>query len=229
MSPNINSCVHSFLNELSKKTPKFYRFVGLYNFGGEEERSFVFNGKESFSGQAFSFIQATGVFDEKEVNITAKEQLNIQDNQVSEECEEFIQAYHSDDEVEMVDGLVDILFTLANFQRMNEAFEIAVQPKFLTKLGIVTVLLSEIDLITEAEDQWLVESAKEIAINNRAKYTHDIREALSWEIKEEDLLDGITLHSNVVGSQIFYCLKDKNGKVRKHKNFKRVDLKGLKK
>ena len=148
---------------------------------------------------------------------------------------EFSSAVNQGDRVEAVDGLVDVIFTMVNFDFIiieivnipleENRFEkyVSCTKRYYTYL-LKKKLNSFFDMNIREED--IINSAKLIEINNSNKYTNNLQEAINWDI---DLSDGLATHivATPVGDEVYFCLKDKNGKVRKHKNFKKVDLKFL--
>lgn len=184
---------------------------------------------KTFRIGAVKFISCTGLIHN---NLTPKgwaESLWTQNNQVVEELKELIYGLETKDKKEVYDGIVDYLFTVANFESMihkaqldSDAYtSLICNINYINELSYKAqnLLLDNLGIV---EDNHLVKSCEVIVENNKLKYTPYKEEALSWEIPNND--DGISLTETVVNRQEWYCLKDKYGKVRKHKNFKKVDL-----
>jgi len=157
--------------------------------------------------------------------------------QVKEEVLELFTAYGTTDTVEIVDGIIDTHFTWCNFEFMvNEikamsvkdpkildVFEGAVSAELIDLVGGIAPVAFQLKL--PVDQDVLLGAARLIIENNRLKYTQDSKEAYGWEI-EQDGTD-IKVVSTAVDGSIWYCLKDKHGKVRKHKNFQKVKLEDL--
>ena len=139
-----------------------------------------------------------------------------------EEVDETLKAIEENDIIEYYDGLADILFT-ATFllpldNRLNVDFNIGAQDLSMHKeyeeLGdqIVEILKREdIDL------EILNEVCNRVIENNKQKITTNQEEFLSWEsdhYPKSLVIDGVN----------YYFLVDENGKVKKHKGFKEIDI-----
>lgn len=185
-----------------------------------------------FSKSAIDFQVKTGLISDVKNLESLYQALSVQKEQVAEELTEFYHAVILGDKVEAVDGLVDVIFTMVNFDFIiREIVNIPVEEKRFEKYVSCTKryytfmlkknLNSFFDMNIREDD--IINSAKLIEINNANKYTNNLQEAINWDI---DLSDGLATHivATPVGDEVYFCLKDKNGKVRKHKNFKKVDL-----
>lgn len=142
-----------------------------------------------------------------------------------EEVDETLEAIEENDIVEYYDGLADILFTatflLTLDNRLNVDFNIGDSDlsmhKEYTELGnkIVEILKrDDIDL------EILNEVCDRVIENNKQKITTNQEEFLSWESDHYPKsleIDGVN----------YYFLVDENGKVKKHKGFKELDIKDL--
>lgn len=190
-----------------------------------------------FSESAISFQVKTGLISDVKDLYSLYSSLSVQTDQVSEEMLEFYHAVILGDKVEAVDGLVDVIFTMVNFDFITQnIFEITGENEILD--NEISHIKNEYKyLIKEVLDDFLsmgikekdiINSAKIIEINNSNKYTNNLQEAINWDI---DLSDGLATHivATPVDEEVYFCLKDKNGKVRKHKNFKKFDLNFLNK
>lgn len=190
-----------------------------------------------FSESAIDFQVKTGLIADVKNLESLYEALKVQTEQVAEEIEEFHHAVVIGDKVEAVDGLVDVIFTMVNFDFIlwkiinipedESKFEnyISCIKRYYLHL-VKNNLDSFFDMNIKEKD--IINSAKLIEINNANKYTNNLQEAINWDI---DLSDGLATHivATPVKDEVYFCLKDKNGKVRKHKNFKKVDLNFLNK
>lgn len=190
-----------------------------------------------FQQEAVNFIVRTGLWSRDLPHLTLVENLNVQMRQVKEEVLELFTAYGTTDTVEIVDGIIDTHFTWCNFEfmvneikamsvkepKILEVFEGAVSAELIDLIGGIAPVAFQLKL--PVDQDVLLGAARLIIENNRLKYTQDSQEAYGWEI-EQDGTD-IKVVSTAVDGSIWYCLKDKHGKVRKHKNFQKVKLEDL--
>lgn len=96
---------------------------------------------------------------------------------------------------------------------------IAADKLFIGKLGIDT------DKYLEA----VVKSLEAVCENNLSKFTQDKSVADSWvgKFTKAQIKEGFHIRESVVDGATWYSIVDGNGKFRKHKNFKGVDLKPI--
>lgn len=185
-----------------------------------------------FSESAIAFQVKTGLIADVKNLKSLYNSLSVQTDQVSEEMLEFYHAVVIGDKVEAVDGLVDVIFTMVNFDFITQnIYEIVGENKTIENdtrciKNDYNYLIKEVwndFLKMGVKEDDIINSAKLIEINNANKYTNNLQEAINWDI---DLSDGLATHivATPVDEEVYFCLKDKNGKVRKHKNFKKVDL-----
>lgn len=185
-----------------------------------------------FSESAIAFQVKTGLIADVKNLKSLYNSLSVQTDQVSEEMLEFYHAVVIGDKVEAVDGLVDVIFTMVNFDFITQnIYEIVGENKTMENdtrciKNDYNYLIKEVwndFLKMDVKEDDIINSAKLIEINNANKYTNNLQEAINWDI---DLSDGLATHivATPVDEEVYFCLKDKNGKVRKHKNFKKVDL-----
>lgn len=189
--------------------------------------------KGEFAEKAVEFIVCTGLWNP---NMTAKgiaESLNIQMEQVKEETLEYLTAYGTNDTVEKVDGIIDMHFTVANFEFMGtsitklvkddptneQVFEANLNSELLDFMGVVVPTAFMLPL--KIDEEILLASAQLVIENNSLKYTSSKEEVESWVFDPDS---GIRIVETVVGGVTWYCLKDENGKVRKHRDFKKVEI-----
>lgn len=188
-----------------------------------------------FSKYAAEFVRSTGQWSDSSPFEVKMEGLNVQMNQVVEECLEMLGAYGSD-LTETLDGYIDLLFTWVNFESMiasiqaDIANDVNLVKEFEDKLNAKTFLVLENIVpvafklnLSDIGEEKLIAAAKMIIENNRLKYTTDLELAKSWEIDNSDGLE-TELKETVVDGVSYYALLDKEGKVRKHKNFQKVKL-----
>lgn len=113
---------------------------------------------------------------------------------ILEEVKEFIKAAEEGNEEELKDGIIDILYT-------------------------------SLRLVSLFEQRYNIdEGMKVVAENNNLKFTEDELLAAEWLRNQPD---NIKVNKSAIPGwpdDIFYCLKDENGKVRKWKGFPKVDL-----
>lgn len=113
---------------------------------------------------------------------------------ILEEVKEFIKAAEDGNEEELKDGIIDILYT-------------------------------SLRLVSLFEQRYNIdEGMKVVAENNNLKFTEDELLAAEWLRNQPDNIK--VNKSSIPGwpDDIFYCLKDENGKVRKWRGFPKVDL-----
>lgn len=73
----------------------------------------------------------------------------------------------------------------------------------------------------------MVTAARRIVENNKLKYTTDRDVAYAWRLPTGARKDGIKVQEVVVDGVTYYSLVDKNGKIRKHRDFVAVELSDL--
>lgn len=204
-------------------------------FGGNGEFSQYL---PEFLYSANKFAIATGQISE---DMSDKSLLTALANQalvVLEEIGEFIEAQMIDDVNEMYDAIIDTFYTLANYDLLATIYaqrQLECEQAFAEHMEIKYRLKQMMEAIEDAEqggvvifsDTHLYQSARLIEENNNMKYTDNMVEFLNWEIDDTDGLNTMrvmNLVRLVNEDKIFFCLKDQNGKVRKHKHFQKVDL-----
>lgn len=134
----------------------------------------------------------------EEVFAAAKQQGSI----ILEEVYEILAAVESQDETALKDGIIDTLYTA-------------------------------IRLLSLFGDRYnLAHGMFKVAENNNLKYTTDPNVAEEWMknylLMNPENPDGVYLNKKTtIHGKSFYCLKDKNGKVRKWIGFPSVDLSGV--
>lgn len=191
-----------------------------------------------FAAEARNFILRTGQWSSNLPTKVLIEKLNVQMEQVREECLELFTAYGTNDLAEIVDGIIDVAFVWSNFDFMvGELKKLSEKdPKVMDELeelinGWLLDLIAGMfpvaaNLKPPVGLDVLLASAKLIIANNRLKYTDSEQEVLSWVIDNSDGLE-TGIQKTIVDGTVWYSLVDKNGKVRKHKHFKKVQLEDL--
>ena len=142
-----------------------------------------------------------------------------------EEVDETLKAIEENDVVEYYDGLADVLFTgtylLELDTQLNTKFNIG--DNDLSKHKEYEALGSKIVEILKRDDidlEILDEVCDRVIENNKQKFTTNKDEFLTWESNHYPKsleIDGIA----------YYFLVDDNGKVKKHKGFKELEIKDL--
>lgn len=191
-----------------------------------------------FLYSANKFAIATGQISE---DMSDKSLLTALANQalvVLEEIEEFLGAEKVNDINEMYDAIIDTFYTLSNYDLLTTMYahrQLEDEQAFLNhkkikrKLSLMLGKIIDVEQggVTIFSDTHLYQSARLIEENNNMKYTDNMVEFLNWEIDDTDGLNTMRVMNLVqLGDEdkIFFCLKDQNGKVRKHKHFQKVDL-----
>lgn len=189
-----------------------------------------------FLYSANKFAIATGQISEDMSDKSLIKTIKNQQQIVLEEIQEFLDAYDSEDLNEMYDAIIDTFYTLSNYDLLMTIYtnrglsdeDVGAENVFLG-LQLVDMIQAIIEFEEETvfSDAHLYQSARLIEENNNMKYTDNMVEFLNWEIDDNDGLNTMrvmNLVQLVNEDKIFFCLKDQNGKVRKHKHFQKVDL-----
>lgn len=162
------------------------------------------------------------------------EKVNVQLNQVKEELAEILVAIDLDTK-EHIDGHVDAMFVGLNFVEMNQylaQIDEALLEKHLhvNKLQLVGNIFDHIisyPLPETVTDEAMVTAARRVVENNKLKYTTDRDVAYAWRLPAGARKEGIKVQEVVVDGVSYYSLVDKNGKIRKHRDFVAVELSDL--
>ena len=225
MSKQNESIITQTLSDYFSCTEKFSKYLP----------DFIFS--------ASKFALATGQIKQ---SMSGKDLLKSFHNQalvVQEEITEFHDANAIDDRKEIMDAVIDTIYTVGNFEllyqllsdkqcELNEEEQVEViavfsiiQTELANLLNALYVYQEETESFTDEE---LYLSARLIEENNNLKYTNNVSEFMNWEIDDTDGLETKRVTTEVdhtlFNGEVYYCLKDMNGKVRKHKSFKKVDL-----
>lgn len=155
--------------------------------------------------------------------------IDLQIDIVSEELIKEYAVFFAKDQVEELDAIADVLFTVSYLQYQLKVCD----EQGLHKLDInhdrLQFLMSQIGLFFESMythfDLDIIIKATDLVVeNNMLKFTTDQQEFDTWVSPDgEDL----TSSEQTVDDVTYYCLVNENGKVRKRKDFNIVDLTGL--
>ena len=91
---------------------------------------------------------------------------------------------------------------------------------------VTTILPKALTLSNSSTEDKMIACSKLIVENNKLKYTTNKNEAESWVIDNSDGLN-TKLQAVEWDGSTYYSLVDDNGKIRKHKNFKKVVLEDI--
>lgn len=160
--------------------------------------------------------------------------VDTQMNQVKEELAEVLTAIDLN-VAEHIDGHVDSMFTLFNFLEMNKYLQLMnpekLQESFpiekLQLIGNITDYIIQYPLPKSVTDEQMITACKRIVENNKLKYTTDEAVARAWRLPVGARREGIKLQTVEYEGVVYYSLVDKNGKIRKHRDFVAVDLSDL--
>lgn len=142
-----------------------------------------------------------------------------------EEVDETLKAIEENDIVEYYDGLADILFTATFLLELGNLLvkdfnigeqDLSMHIEYTELCDQITNTLTRDDIDLEI----LNEVCDRVIHNNKQKFTTDQEEFLTWESDHYPKsleIDGVT----------YYFLVDENGKVKKHKGFKELEIKDL--
>lgn len=190
-----------------------------------------------FKDSAKAFIYNCGLLSNtlyEDDPITFIKKVNVQLNQVKEELGEILVAIDLDTK-EHIDGHVDAMFVGLNFVEMNQYLQFISEDLLqehldINKLQLVGNIFDHIigyPLPETVTDTAMVTAARRIVENNKLKYTTDRDVAYAWRLPAGARKDGIKVQEVVVDGVTYYSLVDKNGKIRKHRDFVAVELSDL--
>ena len=161
--------------------------------------------------------------------------INFQINIVNEEMvNEFRQFFGSDNPVEELDAIADTLFTLSYLHYQLSVVDDLPKEDY----DIVNGLLNhaKLELLVMDSDSFfnvymrhfdapiIIEASELVIANNNQKFTDNLLEFEKWQSpKGENLVASSREYDGVT----YYVLVNENGKVRKKKGFKGVQLKPL--
>lgn len=161
--------------------------------------------------------------------------INFQINIVNEEMvNEFRQFFGSDNPVEELDAIADTLFTLSYLHYQLGVVNDLPEEDY----DIVNGLLNhaKLELLVMDSDSFfnvymrhfdapiIIEASELVIANNNQKFTDNLLEFEKWQSPKGE---NLVASSREYGGVTYYVLVNENGKVRKKKGFKGVQLKPL--
>ena len=153
------------------------------------------------------------------------EAINLQVNITMEENLEFFENVEID-LVEELDGIVDSVYYTAPYleyliKEFNTRDIKEANSLLLKRLQLTRTLSSYIEENISFSDKVVIEATNRIVENNMSKFTKDSNVFADWK-------DGGMIRKSVeVDGEYYYLLVNKNGKVKKHLDFKGVSLEDL--
>ena len=161
--------------------------------------------------------------------------INFQINIVNEEMvNEFRQFFGSDNPVEELDAIADTLFTLSYLH-----YQLGVVSDLHEEdYDVVNSLLNhaKLELLVMDSDSFfnvymrhfdapiIIEASELVIANNNQKFTDNLLEFEKWQSPKGE---NLVASSREYGGVTYYVLVNENGKVRKKRGFKGVQLKPL--
>ena len=161
--------------------------------------------------------------------------INFQINIVNEEMvNEFRQFFGSDNPVEELDAIADTLFTLSYLHYQLGVVNDLPEEDY----DIVNGLLNhaKLELLVMDSDSFfnvymrhfdapiIIEASELVIANNNQKFTDNLLEFEKWQSPKGE---NLVASSREYGGVTYYALVNENGKVRKKRGFKGVQLKPL--
>ena len=155
--------------------------------------------------------------------------IDLQIDIVSEELIKEYAVFFAKDQIEELDAIADVLFTVSYLQYQLKVCD----EQFLTELDInhdrLQFLMSQIGLFFESMythfDLDIIIKATDLVVeNNMLKFTTDKEAFDKWKAPAKE---NLTPSEQTVDGVTYYCLVNENGKVRKKRGFKVMDLSGL--
>lgn len=108
--------------------------------------------------------------------------------------------------------------------------EYAMQSYNIARIAADKLFIGKLEIDTDKYLEAVVSSLEAVCENNLLKFTQDKSVADSWAkkfTKAQVNKEGFHIRESVVDGETWYSIVDGNGKFRKHKNFKGVDLKPI--
>jgi len=144
---------------------------------------------------------------------------------VHEEFDEMLRAAAAKDRVELLDGVVDVKVTLVWLMELMKSFDGEIPKSYLGDyykdvLRLANIYQSHKLFENCFSPEYLMEACRRVAENNLSKYTTDIDVATGWQAVSCQY----TLKQTLVDGNIWWCMADENGKVKKPEGFKPVEL-----
>ena len=143
---------------------------------------------------------------------------------VNEELLETITALSEGNIVELLDGLVDVRYTLVWLKEISKVADKLPNAPIMDHslngwLEVMRVALNECrDVFPE---DVILEASRRVAENNNSKFTTDCSVAQEWADGVDFM---VKIEEAVVDGVSYYSIKDTLGKIRKHAGFVGVDL-----
>ena len=177
--------------------------------------------QEQFDKDVAFFNRACG----KAIPTTQEEfdrEVLLQQRLIQEESTETMIALIEDDPVEILDGLVDTLFTTSWLVHLlNECKDKGFVVSQLLNTWLSCIPINEVGQLFD--EQTVLEAMRRVAVNNSSKFTAVKEQAERWvAAMPEYQLSDVT-----VDGVVYYCLRDESSKVRKHCDYVGVDLSDL--
>ena len=146
----------------------------------------------------------------------------MQQRLVQEESTETMIALIENDVVEILDGLVDVLYTTSWLVHLlQECQEKGFVVSQLLNTWLSCIPINEVGQLFD--ETTVIEAMQRVAANNSSKFTADKEQAERWAVAmPEHELSDVT-----VDGVVYWCLKDGCGKIRKHCDYVSVDLSDL--
>lgn len=151
-----------------------------------------------------------------------RKQLRIINSEVKETFDALVEG----DIVEVLDGTVDVAYTMVWFEvLLNIVQERKDGNECIDNIWNIFIESIDFQPINELFSYEVrTEAMRRIAKNNNEKFTTDVNEVSQWR---DNASFSVYIDEVVVDGVKYYCIKDEKGKVRKHSNFIEVDLSDL--
>ena len=161
--------------------------------------------------------------------------INFQINIVNEEMvNEFRQFFGSDNPVEELDAIADTLFTLSYLHYQLGVVNDLPEEDYDIVNGLLNHAKLEL-LVMDSESFFnvymrhfdapiIIEASELVIANNNQKFTDNLLEFEKWQSPKGE---NLVASSREYGGVTYYALVNENGKVRKKRGFKGVQLKPL--
>lgn len=155
--------------------------------------------------------------------------IDLQIDIVSEELIKEYAVFFAKDQIEELDAIADVLFTVSYLQYQLKVCD----EQGLNNLDInhdrLQFVMSQIGLFFESmythfDLDIIIKATNLVVENNMLKFTTDKEDFDKWKAPAKEKL---TPSEQTVDGVTYYCLVNENGKVRKRKGFKVMDLSGL--
>ena len=141
---------------------------------------------------------------------------------IQEESTETMIALIENDPVEILDGLVDVLYTTSWLVHiLNECKDKGFVVSQLLNTWLSCIPVNEVGQLFEHDV--VIEAMQRVAVNNSSKFTAVKEQAERWGLAMPEY----ELSEVVVDGVVYFCLRDEAGKVRKHCDYVSVDLSDL--